>query len=340
MAERALSVSVVLPTLNAERHLRECLGALRDQVYAGDVELIVPDAGSTDATRAIAAEHGARILENPLKTGEAGKAVGVKAASGEVVLLLDSDNILVGQDWLARMVRPLAEDAEVIGCEPARFVANPSDHVINRWHALLGAADPLTIFTGNYARDSKLTGAWTGLPHRSEPRDGWERVELQPGAVPVLGANGFMVRRTAYDAHPVGDYLFDLDYVNLLVHHGHRVFARPDVGIRHLFCDSVSGYRRKTRRRVDDFFFHSAEGERSYPWTAKARTRGIADFALSTALLLPIVRQAWRGQRQAPDAGAWAWHVLACAITLGVYGAGVIRGRLRPRMLSREGWQQ
>lgn len=340
MAERAPSVTVVLPTLNAERHLEACLGALCDQDYAGEVELLVPDAGSTDRTLEIAEAFGARILTNPLKSGEAGKAVGVKAATGELVLLLDSDNILVGRDWLTRMVRPLVEDPDVIACEPARFVAEPGDHVINRWHALLGAADPLTIFTGNYARDSVLTGTWTGLPHRAQQQDGWERVELTPGDVPVLGANGFLIRRSAYEQHPVGDYLFDLDYVHLLVYHGHRVFGRPDVGIRHLFCDSAAGFRRKTRRRVDDFFYHSAEGERSYPWTTRSRTRGIADFALSTIVVLPVLGQAWTGYRRAPDAGAWAWHIAACWITLGVYAAGVVRGRLRPRMLSREGWRQ
>jgi len=40
---------------------------------------------------------------NPLKTGEAGKAAGVKHAGGEIIALIDSDNILPERDWLVRM---------------------------------------------------------------------------------------------------------------------------------------------------------------------------------------------------------------------------------------------
>lgn len=336
----APSVSVVLPTLNAERHLEECLGALAEQDYAGPVELIVADAGSTDSTLEVVSRFGARVLPNPLLSGEAGKAVGVKAATGELVLLLDSDNIIVGRDWLARMVRPFQEDPDVLFAEPARFSARRDDDTITRWHALLGAADPLTIFTGNYARECVLTGTWTGCPHSSEARDGWERVELDPAAVPVVGANGFMIRRAAFDSVPVRDYLFDLDHVHRLVQAGHTVLARPDVGVVHLFCDGARQFARKTRRRVDDFFYFDSSGERDYPWTGAGRNAGIARFAISTVLVLPLIADAVRGQRRAPDAAAWAWHVAASWITLVVYAVGVVRGRLRPAMLDRQSWKQ
>lgn len=334
------SISAVVPTLNAERHLAACLGSLRAQDYAGQVELVVVDGGSTDATVAIAARFGAdRVLPNPLRSGEAGKAVGVKAARGELVLLLDSDNALVGADWLARMVRPFRECPEVIGCEPARFAYLRDDYFVNRWHALLGTADPLTLAVGNYARDSVLTGTWTACPVTSTPHDGWEQIELDPSGVPTLGANGFVIRRHAYEVKPVADYLFDIDYVSDLVAAGYTTFARADVAIHHAFCDSVAQFHAKTRRRADDFFFFSAGGRRSYPWTRRRRRR-IAAFALATLLVVPVVLAALRGQRRRPDAAAWAWHPLACWITLVTYAAATIRGRLRPRMRAREGWRQ
>ncbi len=38
-----------------------------------------------------------------LKTGEAGKAAGVKHARNEIIALIDPDNILPSRDWLSRM---------------------------------------------------------------------------------------------------------------------------------------------------------------------------------------------------------------------------------------------
>ena len=70
----APSVSAVIATLNAERALGSCLAALRAQDYAGDLQIVIADGGSTDRTLAIAAENRATVVENPLRTGEAGKA--------------------------------------------------------------------------------------------------------------------------------------------------------------------------------------------------------------------------------------------------------------------------
>lgn len=53
-----IPVSVIVTTLNEERHLAACLGALRNFD-----EVIVVDSGSTDRTAEIAREHGATLVE-------------------------------------------------------------------------------------------------------------------------------------------------------------------------------------------------------------------------------------------------------------------------------------
>jgi glycosyltransferase involved in cell wall biosynthesis len=333
------TLSVVLPTLNAERHLEACLTALVEQDYPRDrIEILLIDAGSSDHTLEIASRIGVdRLLGNPLKTGEAGKAVGIRAARGELVVSVDSDNVVVGRDWLRRMVAPF-DDPEIIAAEVMRWDYWRGDSLINRWHALSGVADPLTLYTGNYARDSLVTGRWTDLPTRSQRARGWDRVELDPRHVPVLGANGFAIRRSAFEDFPVGDYYFDVDFVHDLVQADHRTIARVDVAIRHHFCDDMRGYVRKTRRRADDFFYFSGQYQRSYPWTRRARV-GTVDFVLSTVLVLPVLRDALRGMRRRPDA-AWLFHPVACWVTLVVYAVATVRGQIAPRILDRAGWKQ
>lgn len=338
MTERL--VSVILPTLNAERYLDECLGSLRAQEWPREqLEIVIADGGSTDRTLEIAEAHGVdAVVPNPRKTGEAGKSEAIRRARGELVCSVDSDNIVVGDDWLRRMTAPFS-DPEVIGAEVARFDYRRQDHPINRWHALTGVADPLTLYTGNYARDSLLTGTWTAMPFESEPRDGWDKVVLRPGAVPVLGANGFIVRRSAFELVPLGDYFFDLDFVAELVAAGHTAFARVDAAVRHYFCDGVRGYARKTRRRADDFLYFSTEGERSYDWTSKSRQRGILRFVTATVLVVPLLLDVLRGMRRRRDL-AWWFHIPACWLTLAIYAAAMVRSRIKPRMLDRRGWSQ
>jgi hypothetical protein len=147
-----------------------------------------------------------------------------------------------------------------------------------------------------------------------------------------------MIRRQALEQVEIGDYLFDIDVVYELVQRGQRIVAMVDVPIRHYFCDGVGQFRRKTRRRVDDYFFFASSGRRSYPWTSRRRS-GLIRFVLSTVTVVPVAAAAVRGFRRAPDP-AWLFHVPACWITLWVYGVGVARGRLRPRMLQRGGWRQ
>lgn len=332
-------VSVVIPTLNSERYLDECLGALVAQDYPRDrLEIVIADAGSTDRTREIATRHGVdRILENPLRTGEAGKAVGIRASTGELICLIDSDNVVVGDDWMSRMVAPF-DDPEVISSEVLRWDYRRSDGYVNRYQALTGINDPMCLWVGNYGRWSELKGRWTDYPHESSHRDGWEKVRVDSHHVPTMGANGYIVRRRAFDIVPIDDYLFDIDFVHDLVNAGEATVARVDVPIRHYFSDGLGQFIRKTRRRAQDFFYYSAQGRRTYPWTRR-RQAAVMRFALSTVLVVPLLADVARGWRKRPDP-AWLFHVPACWATLLVYASSTLRARFANRSFEREGWRQ
>lgn len=101
-------ISILIPTLNAGKVLESCLKSIRIQDYPKEkIEVIVADGKSHDSTREIAQKYGAQVVENALKTGEAGKMAALKAAGGKFVVLVDSDNILPENTWLKRMIEPL-----------------------------------------------------------------------------------------------------------------------------------------------------------------------------------------------------------------------------------------
>ncbi len=87
-------LSVVIPTLNAERSLTRTLAALIRPTVRGLVkDVVVTDGGSTDGTRGIAETAGAKFIEGPRGRGTQ-LAAGAQAARGEWLLFLHADTVL------------------------------------------------------------------------------------------------------------------------------------------------------------------------------------------------------------------------------------------------------
>lgn len=332
------SMSIIIPTYNSSKTLFACLNSIYEQDYPKDnIEIIIADAGSTDDTIVIAREFTNKIYPNPRKTGEAGKAVGVKHASGDIVALIDSDNILPERNWLSRMTAPFS-DLEVTGAEPLYYTYRPEDGFITRYCALMGMNDPLCLFTGNYDRMNFITGKWTEMPVKETDMGDYLQVELNDRKLPTIGANGFLVRKELLEKCSVNDYLFDIDVVYELVMQGHTKFAKVKTGIIHIFSGSLSTFIRKQRRRIRDYGYYEKMGVRKYPWSALPKVK-LLQFIAYTVTVFPLIGQAVLGWKRKRDV-AWFFHIVACWATLLVYGWGAVRNIVRTEEEDRSGWRQ
>ena len=92
-------ISCYIRTLNEERRIGEVIRAARQVAQ----EVIIVDSGSKDATLRIAAEEGARIIEQPWLGNGFQKRVGEDAASHDWVLDLDADEVVTPE--LAEEIR-------------------------------------------------------------------------------------------------------------------------------------------------------------------------------------------------------------------------------------------
>jgi cellulose synthase/poly-beta-1,6-N-acetylglucosamine synthase-like glycosyltransferase len=102
-------ISIIIPAFNAEKQMARCLDGLRAQQNGrNECEIIVVDDGSTDATREIAQEHGARVLQQTNRGAAAARNLGAQNARGDIVLFLDGD-CEPDPNWVASMLAPFAE---------------------------------------------------------------------------------------------------------------------------------------------------------------------------------------------------------------------------------------
>ena len=151
-----MDVSVVVPTLNEERVLAATLQRARQP---GVRELIVADGGSTDATRAVAAQFADVVLSAPR-----GRALqmnaGAERASGDILLFLHADTLL--PDGFAALAIAACARPGVIG---GRFDVDlqPSSPLIK-----------LTAVVMNWR--SRLTHITTGDQAMFIPRDAFTRL--------------------------------------------------------------------------------------------------------------------------------------------------------------------
>jgi len=114
-------ISVVIPALNEEKLLPDCLESLRNQDYKGKYEIIVADNGSTDNTANIARDSGAKVVHcSERRSVFYARQVGTDAASGDIIVQADADTVYP-RDWLITIADYFSSHAETVAIS-GRFI--------------------------------------------------------------------------------------------------------------------------------------------------------------------------------------------------------------------------
>lgn len=158
MGGAELSISIVIPTLNAGRAFGTVLHRLMGQGRK-PLEIVCADAGSTDGTRHIVEQFpAARFAEVGEAPGPAAWNRAMAEAKGDIVAFLGQDAVPGNGDWLSHLTAPF-EDVAVAG-------------VYGRQEASLDS-DPLSAF--RLAQRYCLEAHWRRIrvgdrvPHKSLP---------------------------------------------------------------------------------------------------------------------------------------------------------------------------
>lgn len=121
-----IKYSIIIPVYNAEKTLVRCLDSLVCQLR-DDIQVILVNDGSTDGSRAIAAEYARKypslqVIDQENSGVSHARNVGLNAACGEYITFLDSDDYL-RQDYFTTLDRNAACDLlafchNIIGYDP------------------------------------------------------------------------------------------------------------------------------------------------------------------------------------------------------------------------------
>ncbi|MEM4217279.1 MAG: glycosyltransferase family 2 protein, partial [Candidatus Methanomethylicaceae archaeon] len=103
-------VSVIIPVYNCEKYIRECVESVLSQDYE-NLEVIVVDDGSTDATPNILKEFGQKIryIHQANRGAAAALNEGIRFASGSLIAWLSADDLYLPGKIIAQ-VQKFQED--------------------------------------------------------------------------------------------------------------------------------------------------------------------------------------------------------------------------------------
>jgi N-acetylglucosaminyl-diphospho-decaprenol L-rhamnosyltransferase len=241
-AEPAIDLSIVIVSYNARPDLERCLESLHSPRPAIAHEILVVDNhsgdGSADAARRW---NGVRVVETGANLGFAsGNNVGIRASTGALLLLLNSDTI-VPAGAVDRLVAVLQR-------RPDAAIAGPR---------LLDADGRAELSFGSMPgpfaelRQKLLfRGQVRGVP----PVSWWvERATRQPREPDWVSGACLLVRRS--DAETVGllderyfMYMEDIDFCAAVRARGRRVLFSPEVEVTHARGRSAASDPAATRR--------------------------------------------------------------------------------------------
>jgi glycosyltransferase involved in cell wall biosynthesis len=318
-------VSFIMPTLNAEAVLENCLAAIARQTYPRDrFEIILADAHSTDRTREIAARYGAVVVDDNGKNMEEGKRLALSHATGEYIVFVDADNEISHPDYIELAVQALIDNPQALGVEAyyprsakmTSFCAYLTD--------LLHISDPVCWVM---SRNPVLVG-------RAGEVERW-RLPGDSLSYP-LGANGFVFRRADLDSVKAGEHFQDTHVALHLMRAGKREWLRlRGRGVHHYYVPTLWGFVQKRRRATVHFLM--VQEEMPVNWMKEKPAMPLWLAGLYCVTFVGPLWHAVVGILRDLDL-CWLWHLLACpgAFVGNVWGWWTYKRRGKDRRLIAE----
>jgi succinoglycan biosynthesis protein ExoA len=281
-----VDVSVLVPVLNEERHVRAAAAAMRAQDFAGSAEFLFIDGGSEDGTPEILRELAAedprvRVLENPQRSTPIALNIGLRAARGEFIARMDA-HTHYPPNYLATGVARLRRGgvAHVSGPQLAEGDSKWSRRVALALSTRLGTGGASFRHSqdAEFEVDSGFTGVWarSTLDEQSGWDEGWPNDQ-------------------------------DSELAARIREHGGRIVCVPEMGALYIPRDSLRALARQYWR----YGFYRAKTSSRHP--ASMRRSHVLAPGLAAALVASVLPL--RGLRALSRLAVVAYLLAVAAVT-------------------------
>lgn len=131
--------SLIIPTLNAEKHIETLLARLKEQTVPID-EIVIVDSASDDDTIAKANKFdGVKVISIERKDFNHGgtRDLAIQYTSGDYILCITQDALPCDEYYVERLIAPFAEDEKIAmtsGRQVPRLDANPIEKLTREFN--------------------------------------------------------------------------------------------------------------------------------------------------------------------------------------------------------------
>lgn len=328
------TISIITGTFNSDISIfKRVLDSIKVQRYPANlIEHLVMDGGSTNGCVELAKRYRSKVIvssDSPEKEQDR-PALGIQMAKGDIILILESDNILTSPAWLEQMIKPFLKNQEVVCTFSAYNSYKKYMSATTRYTALFGSPDPTLYYlekTEKIRMDQKKYDKGEIFKETND----YYIIKFNKENLPTLGDNGHMFLRKAMVkvVKDTDDYIH-VDAFSKLLDYGYDTFGVIKNSIIHVQNPNLIDLV-KRRVEIKKIFYDNKRGKRKYlvfnPNSVKDRINLIKYIVFSLTILEPLF-ESIRGYIKIRDK-AWFLHPVMCFLMMAGYGLSEIERRIK-----------